>query len=62
MKLKLRVILNVKTDVLRDIIIDSSTSLIEFSNIITNKVNFDIEFSDKGFVLGNVNLLEQKAN
>ena len=35
---------------------------IEFSNAITNKVNFDIEFSDKGIVLGNVNLLEQKGN
>jgi hypothetical protein len=40
----------------------AKAAAIEFSNIITNKVNFDIEFSDKGFVLGNVNLLEQKAN
>lgn len=35
---------------------------IDFSNAITNKANFDIEFSDKGIVLGNVNLLEQKNN
>ena len=40
----------------------AKASAIDFSNAITNKANFDIEFSDKGIVLGNVNLLEQKNN
>ena len=40
----------------------AKAAAIEFSNAITNKVNFDIEFSDKGIVLGNANLLEQKGN
>ena len=38
----------------------AKAAAIDFSNIITNKANFDIEFSDKGFVLGNVNLLWNK--
>ncbi|MEK9755859.1 MAG: hypothetical protein VW371_02410 [Bacteroidota bacterium] len=41
MKLKLRVILNVKTDVLRDIIIDSKVTLKEMSSIITESFGFD---------------------
>ena len=41
MQLKFRVILNVKNDVLRDIIVDSSISLIEFSNIISSEFGFD---------------------
>ena len=41
MQLKFRIILNVKEDVLRDIVIDSSTSLIEFSNIISTEFGFD---------------------
>ena len=41
MKLKLRVILNVKTDVLRDIIIDSKVTLKEMSGIITESFGFD---------------------
>ena len=41
MQLKFRIILNVKKDVLRDIIIDSGTSLIEFSNIISSEFGFD---------------------
>jgi hypothetical protein len=41
MQLKFRIILNVKNDVLRDIIIDSSISLIEFSNIISSEFGFD---------------------
>ena len=40
----------------------AKAAAIDFSNAITNKANFDIEFSDKGIVLGNVNLLEQKNN
>ena len=41
MQLKFRIILNVKEDVLRDIVLDSSTSLIEFSNIISTEFGFD---------------------
>lgn len=41
MKLKLRVILNVKTDVLRDIIIDSKVTLKEMSDIISESFGFD---------------------
>ena len=41
MQLKLRIILNVKNDVLRDIIIDSSSSLMEFSKIISSEFGFD---------------------
>jgi len=41
MKLKFRIILNVKEDVLRDIIVDPSTSLFEFSNIISSEFGFD---------------------
>ena len=41
MQLKFRIILNVKNDVLRDIIVDSSTSLIEFSKIISSEFGFD---------------------
>ena len=41
MKLKLRVILNVKTDVLRDIIIDSKITLKEMSGIISKSFGFD---------------------
>jgi len=41
MQLKFRIILNVKNDVLRDIIVDSSISLIEFSNIISSEFGFD---------------------
>ena len=41
MQLKFRIILNVKEDVLRDIVIDSATSLLEFSNIISSEFGFD---------------------
>ena len=41
MQLKFRIILNVKQDVLRDIVIDSNISLIEFSNIISTEFGFD---------------------
>ena len=41
MQLKFRIILNVKNDVLRDIIADSSISLIEFSKIISSEFGFD---------------------
>ena len=41
MQLKFRIILNVKDDVLRDIVIDSGTSLIEFSKIISTVFGFD---------------------
>ena len=41
MRLKFRIILNVKDDVLRDIIVDSSTSLLEFSKIISDQFGFD---------------------
>ena len=41
MQLKFRIILNVKEDVLRDIVIDSGTSLIEFSKIISTEFGFD---------------------
>ena len=41
MQLKFRIILNVKNDVLRDVIVDSSTSLIEFSKIISSEFGFD---------------------
>jgi len=41
MKLKIRVILNVKTDVLRDIIIDSKVTLKEMSDIISESFGFD---------------------
>ena len=41
MRLKFRIILNVKDDVLRDIIVDSSTSLFEFSKIISDQFGFD---------------------
>lgn len=41
MQLKFRIILNVKNDALRDIIVDSSTSLIEFSKIISSEFGFD---------------------
>ena len=41
MQLKFRIILNVKNDVLRDIIVDSSISLIEFSKIISSEFGFD---------------------
>ena len=41
MQLKFRIILNVKEDVLRDLVIDSSTSLREFSNIISTEFGFD---------------------
>ena len=37
MRLKFRIILNVKDDVLRDIIVDSSTSLFEFSKYCRKK-------------------------
>ena len=37
MRLKFRIILNVKEDVLRDIIVDASTSLLEFSKIISDQ-------------------------
>jgi hypothetical protein len=35
MQLKFRIILNVEEDVLRDIVIDSNITLIEFSKIIS---------------------------
>ena len=41
MQLKFRIILNVKEDVLRDIVIESSTSLVEFSKIISTEFGFD---------------------
>ena len=41
MQFKFRIILNVKNDVLRDIIVDSSISLIEFSKIISSEFGFD---------------------
>ena len=41
MQLNFRIILNVKEDVLRDIVIDSATSLLEFSNIISSEFGFD---------------------
>ena len=41
MRLKFRIILNVKDDVLRDIIVDSSTSLFEFSKIIVSTNEID---------------------
>ena len=41
MRLKFRIILNVKEDVLRDIIVDSSTNLLEFSKIISDQFGFD---------------------
>ena len=41
MRLKFRIILNVKEDVLRDIIVDASTSLLEFSKIISDQFGFD---------------------
>ncbi len=41
MQLKFRIILNVKNDVLRDIIVESSISLIEFSKIISSEFGFD---------------------
>tara|TARA_B100000989_G_scaffold266810_1_gene220537 strand:- start:401 stop:832 length:432 start_codon:yes stop_codon:yes gene_type:complete len=41
MHLKFRIILNVEEDVLRDIVIDSSTSLFEFSQIISTEFGFD---------------------
>ena len=41
MRLKFRIILNVKDDVLRDIIVDSSISLLEFSKIISDQFGFD---------------------
>ena len=41
MQLKFRIILNVKEDVLRDIVIDSGTSLLEFSKIISTEFGFD---------------------
>ena len=41
MLLKFRIILNVKEDVLRDIIIDSNIKLIEFSRVISNTFGFD---------------------
>ncbi len=40
----------------------AKAAAIEFSNEVTNKVKFDIEFSDKGIALGHVNLVEQKDN
>ena len=41
MRLKFRIILNVEEDVLRDIIVDASTSLLEFSKIISDQFGFD---------------------
>ena len=41
MQLKFRIILNVEEDVLRDIIIDSNITLIEFSKIISSEFGFD---------------------
>ena len=41
MQLKLRIILNVNEDVLRDLVIDSGTSLLELSKIISTEFGFD---------------------
>ena len=41
MRLKFRIILNVEEDVLRDIIVDASTSLLQFSKIISDQFGFD---------------------
>ena len=41
MQLKFRIILNVKDDVLRDIIVDSLLQFFEFSNIIS-ELNLDL--------------------
>ena len=41
MQLKFRIILNVKEDVLRDIVTDSDITLIEFSKIISSEFGFD---------------------
>ena len=41
MQLKFRIILNVEEDVLRDIVIDSNITLIEFSEIISSEFGFD---------------------
>ena len=41
MQLKFRIILNVKEDVLRDIVTDSDTTLLEFSKIISSEFGFD---------------------
>ena len=41
MLLKFRIILNVEEDVLRDIVIDSNITLIEFSEIISSEFGFD---------------------
>jgi hypothetical protein len=41
MQLKFRIILNVEEDVLRDIIIDSNITLIDFSKIISSEFGFD---------------------
>ena len=40
----------------------AKVAAIEFSNEVTNKINFDVEFSDKGITLGRVNLLEHQDN
>lgn len=41
MQLKFRIILNVEEDVLRDIVIDSNITLLEFSKIISCEFGFD---------------------
>src|SRR5210317_670551 len=41
MQLKFRIILNVEEDVLRDIIVDSNITLIDFSKIISSEFGFD---------------------
>jgi len=41
MQLKFRIILNVKDDVLRDIVTDSDITLMEFSKIISSEFGFD---------------------
>ena len=41
MVLRIRIILNVKEDVLRDIEIDASSSMIEFHKTISNFFGFD---------------------
>ncbi len=41
MQLKFRIILNVKEDVLRDIVTDSDITLMEFSKIISSEFGFD---------------------
>ena len=41
MQLKIRIILNVKEDVLRDIVTDSDITLMEFSKIISSEFGFD---------------------